>query len=156
MHQAIKSGSIPQECFANKSSHCNHATLTKQFFCNSSCCLHHTASIEECNLADCYDHAAHTPTSVALQSWGIPTLVICVLLLLMRTMQYVLKTGFGKSSKSFEGTTVSPNSGLSQGSGASPPAFLALSALIVNAYWQMDHGAKISSSYVSWVFFLSG
>jgi hypothetical protein len=71
-------------------------------------------------------------------------------------MQYVLKTGFGKSSKSFGGTTVSPNSGLGQGSGASPPAFLALSALIVNAYWQMDHGAKISSSYVSWVFFLSG
>ena len=156
MHQAIKSGSIPQECFAKKNSHCNHATLTKQFFCDSSRCLHHAASIGQCNLADCYDRAAHTPTSVALQSWGIPTLAICVLLLSMRTMQYVLKTGFGESSESFCGTTATPNSGLGQGSGASPPAFLALSALIVNAYWQMDHGAKISSSYVSWVFFLSG
>jgi hypothetical protein len=95
------------------------------------------------------------PTSVALQSWGIPTLAICVLLLLMRTMQYVLKTGFGGSSKSFGGTTASPNSGLGQGSGASPPALLALSAFIVNAYWQIGHGAKNSSSYVSQVFFLS-
>ncbi len=69
-------------------------------------------------------------------------------------MQYVLKTGFGESSKSFDSTTASPNSGLGQGSGASPPAFLALSALIVNAYRSMGHGANISSSYVYWVFFL--
>ena len=137
MHQAIKSGSIPQECFAKKNSHCNHATLTKRFFCDSSCCLHHAASIGECDLTDCYNRAAYMPTSVALQSWGIPTSAICVLLLLMRTMQYVLKTGLGKSSESFGGTTVSPNSGLGQGSGASPPAFLELSVLIVNAYQQM-------------------
>jgi hypothetical protein len=61
----------------------------------------------------------------------------------MQTMQYVLKTGFGKSEESYGGTKSSPNSGLGQGSGASPLAFMALSSLIVNAYHQMGHGAKV-------------
>ena len=154
MHQAIKSRSIPQECFAKKGSHCNYATLTKQFFCDSSRCLHHAASIGGCDLGDCYDRTAHIPTSLALQSFGIPSSAIRVLLLSMRTMQYFLKTGFGESSTSFGGTAESPNSGLGQGSGASPPAFLALSSLIVNAYRRMGHGANISSSYVSRLFSL--
>ncbi len=41
MQQAIQDGRIPQECFAKKHSHCNHAVLTKQFFCDSSWSLHH-------------------------------------------------------------------------------------------------------------------
>ncbi len=32
MQQAVKQGSIPQECFAKKHSHCNYAVLTKYFF----------------------------------------------------------------------------------------------------------------------------
>jgi hypothetical protein len=49
-------------------------------------------------------------------------------------MQYILKTGFGKSVDSNGGTALSPLTGLGQGSGLSPPAFMALSLLIVNAY----------------------
>jgi hypothetical protein len=145
MQQAIQEGSIPQECFAKKNSHCNHANLTKQFFCNSSRVLHHPASLVVCNFGDCYDRAAHAPTSIALQSWGIPKLAIRVLLTSLQTMQYFLKTGFGESTGSYGGTTQSPNSGLGQGSDASPPGFLALSSLIVNAYHQMGHGAHICS-----------
>jgi hypothetical protein len=65
----------------------------------------------------------------------------------MQTMQYVLKTGFGESTETYGGTSTSPNLGLGQGSGASPPGFMALSLLIVNAYRRMGHGAKILSSY---------
>ncbi len=90
MQQAIQEGSIPQECFAKKHSHCNHAVLTKQFFCNSLRCLHHPAGLGECDFGDCYNRAAHAPKSTALQSWGIPTLAIRVLLSTMQTMQYVL------------------------------------------------------------------
>jgi hypothetical protein len=71
MQQAIQEGSIPQECYAKKHSHCNYAVLTKQFFCDSSWCLHHPVGLGEYNFGDCYDRAAHPPTSVALQSWGI-------------------------------------------------------------------------------------
>jgi hypothetical protein len=47
------------------------------------------------------------------------------------------------------------NSGLGQGSGASPPGFMALSSLIVNAYQHLGHGAKIISLYSSHLFHLS-
>jgi hypothetical protein len=67
----------------------------------------------------------------------------------MQTMQYVQRTGFGESSESYGGSADSPISGLGQGSGASPPAFMALSSLIVNAYRRLGHGAKIKSLYVA-------
>jgi hypothetical protein len=68
-------------------------------------------------------------------------------------MQYVLKTGFGESASSYGGTSC--YLGLGQGSGASPPAFMALSSLIVNAYHRMCHRARIHSSYASRLFFLA-
>ncbi len=121
MQQTIQNGSIPQECYAKKYSHCNNAVLTKQFFCDSSCVLHHPARLGECNFGDCYDRAAHPPTSMALQSWGIPKPAIRVFLNTIQTMQYVLKTGFRESPSRYGGTSTAPNSGLQQGSGASPP-----------------------------------
>ena len=154
MQQAVQEGAIPQECFAKKHSHCNHAVLTKQFFCDSSRCPHHPAGLRECDFGDCYDRAAHPPTSTVLQSWGIPKSAIRVLLSTMQTMQYVLKTRFGESIDSYGGTALSPLTGLGQGSGASPPAFMALSLLIVNAYRQMGHGARIKLSYASRLFSL--
>ena len=96
MHQAIQDGRIPRECYAKKHSHCNYAILTKQFFCDSSWSLHHPAGLGECDFGDRYDRAAHPPMSIALQSWGIPKSAIQVLLRTMQTMQYFLKTGFGK------------------------------------------------------------
>jgi hypothetical protein len=155
MQQAIQDGCIPKECFAKKHSHCNHVILTKQFFCNSSQSLHHPAGLGECNFGDCYHRATHPPTSIALQSWGIPKTAIWLLLSSMQTMQYVLKTGFGESVESYGGTSSSPKSGLGQGSGASPPAFLALSSFIVNSYRRLGYGAKICSSYVGRLFYLS-
>jgi hypothetical protein len=70
-------------------------------------------------------------------------------------MQYVLKTGFGESSERYGGSADSPISSLGQGSGTSPPAFMAPSSLIVNAYRQLGHGAKIRLSYVARLFWLS-
>ncbi len=155
MQQAIQDGRILQECFAKKHSHCNHAVPTKQFFCDSSWSLHHPAGLGVCDFGDCYDRAAHPPTSIVLLSWGTPKTAIRLLISSMQTMQYVLKTGFGKSAESYSGTSLSPNSGLGQGSGASPPAFLALSSLIIKAYCRLGHGAKICSSYVGCLFYLS-
>ncbi len=73
----------------------------------------------------------------------------------MQTIQYVFKTGFGESSDSYGGTSIAPNSGLGQGSGASPPGFFALSSLIVNAYRRMGHSAKVLSSYTWQLFHLT-
>jgi hypothetical protein len=153
MQQSIKAGSIPQECYAKKHSHCNYAVLTKQFFCDSSRSLHHPAGLGECDFGDCYDRAAHPLKSIAHQSWGITKPAIWALLRTMQTMQYFLKTGFSELTGSYGGTSTSPNSGLGQGSGAFPP--LASSSLIINAYRLMGHGAKIRSSYASRLFHLT-
>ncbi len=53
MQQAIHAGTIPQECFAKKNSHCNYAVLTKQFFCNSSQIWHHPVGLGGCTFGDC-------------------------------------------------------------------------------------------------------
>ncbi len=148
MQQAIHADAVPQECIAKKNSHCNYAVLTKQFFCNSSQIWHHPVGLGECNFGDCYDRAAHPPTSIALPSWGIPVTAIRVLLTLMQVMQYFLKTGFRESLESYRGTPTNPNSVLGQGSGASPPGFLALSLLIVNAYRCQGHGANVTLAFV--------
>ncbi len=55
--------------FCKKICHCNHAVLTKHFFCDSSHILHHPVAHGECDFGNCYDRAAHLPTSIALQSW---------------------------------------------------------------------------------------
>jgi hypothetical protein len=46
MHQALQASLIPQECFAKKWSHCNHAVLTKQILCDVSRTRHHPAGLE--------------------------------------------------------------------------------------------------------------
>jgi hypothetical protein len=89
MQWAVQDGHILQECFSKKHNHCNHMVCTKQFFCDSSQFLHHPAGLGECNFGDCYNRVAHPPTSIALQSWIIPTTAICVLHLSMQTMQYL-------------------------------------------------------------------
>jgi hypothetical protein len=55
MQQALEEGSIRQECYAKKQSHCNFGVLPKQFFCDSLRVLHHPAGLGECNFGDCYD-----------------------------------------------------------------------------------------------------
>jgi hypothetical protein len=72
MQQVVQDGHIPQKVFAKKRSHCNHAILTKQFFCDSSCSLHHLAGLRKCDFGDCYDHAENPLTSIVLESLGIP------------------------------------------------------------------------------------
>jgi hypothetical protein len=60
MQQAVQDGRIPQEVFAMKHIHCNHAILTKQFFYDSSHTLHHPAGLGETILGTVMI-ALHTP-----------------------------------------------------------------------------------------------
>ena len=45
--------------------------------------------------------------------------------------------------------------GSGQGNGAAPAAFSAISALVVNAYRRMGHGAKLTLSYTARLFLLA-
>jgi hypothetical protein len=56
MQQASEAGSMPQECYTKKQSHCNFAVLTKQFFCDSSCVLHHPTGLLQSGGAPTPEH----------------------------------------------------------------------------------------------------
>ncbi len=127
----------------------------QNIFANISKTLHHSVSIEGCDLDQCDDSTAHPPTSLGLQTWGIPKPAVKLMLQSFSTMQFFLRTGFGESEEFFEGTENDPIRGYEQGSGAAPPAFTCLATLLMNTYTQMGNGATLTSSYVSRLFLLA-
>ena len=146
---------IPEENFAKKGSSCNDAVMTKRMFTDNSRMLHHPAGVGGSDWGDCYDRAAHPAAALAFRSWGISQAGCRVLLMALRTMHYCLRTGFGESKEMYGGTEENPFQGYGQGNCASPPGFSALSALVVNAYRRMGHGAKLTSAYSSRLFLLA-
>ena len=83
-----------------------------------------------------------------------PVPAVRVFLIALQTMQFCLCTGFGESEALFGGTKEHPLAGSGQGSGAAPAAFNVISALVVNAYRCMGHGARLTSSYTVHLFCL--
>ena len=70
-------------------------------------------------------------------------------------MQFCLRTGFGESTQTYGGSEESPFAGLGQGNRVAPPSFAVLSALVVNAYKRMGHGARLTSAYMARLFVLA-
>lgn len=68
-------------------------------------------------------------------------------------MTFFLKTCFGISAEGYGGTPDNPFMGLSQGSCASPPVWVAISTMIVLAYRQQGHGVVIRTAWsgVKWI-----
>ena len=91
--------------------------MVKRTFCDMVRILHHPAGISELDFGDCYDRMAHPPTSLALQSFGVPRKAVKVLLQALQLMQFCLRTGFGESRELFEGTDEDSFNGSGQGSG---------------------------------------
>ena len=59
--------------------------------------------------------------------------MVSMMLYVLQTMNFYLKTGFGQSQESYGGTKEDPTMGLAQGNGAASPGFLAVSTLMINA-----------------------
>ena len=76
----------------------------------------------------------HGPTSLAMQSWGVPRNACRIVLKALRLMQFCLTAGFGEFKEMFGGTEENPFGGSGQGSGWAPPGFGAQSSIAVNAY----------------------
>ena len=104
---------------------------------------------------DCYNRVAHLAASLTFQGWGISRSACRVLQIALQTMHYCLRTGFGKSTQTYGGTTDNPYQWYDQGNCASPSGFAALGALAVNAYRCMGHGDKLTSSYTARMFILA-
>jgi hypothetical protein len=139
MDKAFQGDIIPVEQFAKRRSQATEGVLTSGLFCDIAWALHKTTAIESVDLANCYDDVAHRIVIIALQSFKVCKVMVAMMLYVLETMTWYLKTAFGQSKISFGGTALDPSMGLGQGNGALPPGFLAVpqSWPWSHVYWGM-------------------
>jgi hypothetical protein len=134
MDKAFQEDIIPAEQFAKRGPQATEGVLTSGLFCDTAWAYHKTAAIESVDLATCYDVIAHPIASIALQSFKVPTVMVALMLYVLKTITWYLKTAFGQSKILFGGMAVDPSIGQGQGNGAAPPDFLAVCTLMINMY----------------------
>jgi hypothetical protein len=121
--------------------------LTSGFFCDIARALHKTAAIESVDLANCYDAVAHPIASIALQSFKVCKVMVAIMLYVLETMTWYLKTAFGQRKISFGGTALDPSMGLGKGNGVAPPGFLGVCTLMINVYRNLGHGVTFIGAW---------
>jgi hypothetical protein len=139
MDKAFQGDIIPAEQFAKRGSHATKGVLTPGLFCDTARALHKTATIESVDLANCYDAVAQPIASTALQSFKVHKVMVAMMLYVLKTMTWYLKTAFGKSKILFGSTALDLSMGLGQGNGAAHPGFLAVCTLMINVYCNLGH-----------------
>jgi hypothetical protein len=140
-------GTLPPEQGATKGKTPLDTSLLKQLFYDQANILHEDCSSSSTDAEYCYDAANHAACSIALQAIGVPENMVQCYLTSVQRMQYFLQTGFGLSTYSYGGTPDSICMGLTQGSGASPGAWSAISTVIVGAYKHQGYGARLYSGW---------
>jgi hypothetical protein len=140
-------GTLPPEQGATKGKTPLDTSMLKQLFYDQANILHEDCSSSSTDAAYCYDSANHAACSIALQAVSVPMNMVQCYLTSVQRMQYFLQTGFGLSTYSYGGTPDSISMGLTQGSGASPGAWSAISTVIVGAYKQQGYGAQLYSGW---------
>jgi hypothetical protein len=108
MDKAFQGEIIPAEQFAKRGSEATEGVLTSGLFCDIAWALHKTVAIESVDLANCYDAIAHPIASIALQSFKVCKVMVGMMLYVLKTMTWYLKTAFGQSEISFGGTFWTP------------------------------------------------
>jgi hypothetical protein len=155
MNNARTKGIIPAEQFAKAGTRSSDGTLCKLLTFDRSRILHHTAALTSVDLGNCYDAVAHSIASIAVQAFGVSPIMVKVMLSVMQTMQFFLRSGYGDSTSPFGASKERPYGGLGQGSGAAPSSFSAVSTLMIMAFLRMGHGVQISTAVTGFVFALA-
>ena len=70
-------------------------------------------------------------------------------------MQFCLRTGFREYGELYRGTEDNRLAGSGQENDAAPPSFTSLSTLVVNAYKQSGHGARLMLARTARLFVLT-
>ncbi len=99
------------------------------------------------DLANCYDAVAHPIASIALQSFKVCNVMVAIMLYVLETMTWYLKTAFVQSKISFGDMALDPSMGLGQGNGAASPGFLAVYTLVINVYRNLSHGVTFIGAW---------
>ncbi len=144
MDRAFQEDIVPVEQFAKRGSQAAHGVVASSLFCDIARALHQTAAIECVDFANCYNAVAHPIASIVLQSFKVRKVMVAMMLSVLQTMKWYLKTAFGQSATAFCGTLDDPLMGFGQGNGASLQGFLAVSTLLIEVYWRQGHGAQFT------------
>jgi hypothetical protein len=148
MQRMKKADVIPVEQIATKGKQAIiDGVMQKQLFYDFCNINHYDASLSSTDAANCYDAVNHPVCSLALQCMQVPIQAIRCYLCNLSTMVFYLKTGFGMAKEGYGGTEDNPFMGLTQGSCASPPVWVAVSTVIVRAYRAEGHGVEIRASW---------
>jgi hypothetical protein len=91
MDKAFQWEIIAVERFAKRGSQATEGVLTSGLFCDIAWALHKTAAIESVDLANCYA-VAHPIASIALQSLKIHKVMVAMMLYVLETMTWYLKS----------------------------------------------------------------
>ena len=142
--RAFQEDIVPVEQFAKRGSEADHGVVTSGLFCDIAWALHQTAAIESVDFTNCYNAVAHPIASIALQPFKVQKVMVVMMLSVLQTMKWYLKTAFGQSATAFSRTPDDPSMGFGQGNGASPPRFLAVSTFLIKVYRRQGHGAQFT------------
>ncbi len=133
MDRAFREDIVPVEQFAKHGSQASEGVVTSGLFCDIVRALHRTAAIESIDFANCYNAVAHPIASIALQCVKVQKVMVAMMLSVLQTMKWYLKSAFGQSPTYFGGNADNPLMGFGQGNGASPPGYV---------YRKQEHGAS--------------
>ena len=148
-------GIIPSEQCATPGVDQNQGSMLKIYHCDIHRTLHIPYSVVSADLANCYDAVNHAIAALALLSFGVPYMVVKLVLTCLQTMFFWLHTAFGISGTPFHGNVINPFFGISQGGGVAPPTFQAVSALMINSYKSFGHGVQFVSPVTGLVLFFA-
>ena len=143
MHQMKSKNAIPLEQGAVKGKTTTNTTLIKQLYFDQANILHENCALASTDAANCYDAVNHAAASIALQAMGVEREFIQCYLRCIQRMRYYLRTGYGLATSSYGSSQDSKCMGLTQGSGASPGVWTAVSTVIVGAYKHQGYGAHL-------------
>jgi hypothetical protein len=141
MYRAIQKDIIPEEQFAKRGSQATKGVFTSGLFCDIARALHQTTAIESIDFANCYDVVTHLIASIALQSFKVCKVMVAMMLSVLQTMKWYLKSAFGQSPTHDGGSSDNPFMGFGQGNGAALPGFLAVCMFLINVYKKQGHKA---------------
>ena len=155
MMDTFSEGIVPAEQFTKRGLPASHRVLASGLFYDIVRALHRTSAIESVDLAYCYNAVAHPIASIALQSSKVRKVMVAMMLYILETMQWFLKTVFGQSETLFGGPRLDPSMGFGQGNGAAPPGFCAVSTLMINVYRRQGHGTEFVGAWSRVAFILA-
>ena len=131
MKHTVPKNRIAKEQYSIPGKKCIDHALNRRLIFDVNRYQKNSMAMTSCDLKSCYDRVVHTPAVLAMMGYGAPQEPLTSMFHAIQNMQYVTRTAFGDSNKTFggleDGYTSKPQ-GLGQGNGTGPQVWAAISS----------------------------